>query len=97
MDFNLITDFMPISDFKKNANEVAARIKETKRPVVITINGRPNMVVSDAESYQATESERDEVVARIRNALAEKEAGKCKPFPKTLDDFYREFDLNGKI
>jgi len=49
--FNL-KDIQSLTDFKQRTSEYIKRIKETKTPLVLTINGRAEIVVQDAESYQ---------------------------------------------
>ncbi len=38
--------------FKCNITEFVQRLKPTKPPVVLTVNGKAELVVQDAESYQ---------------------------------------------
>lgn len=41
-----------MSDFIRNHKVHVARLKETRAPEVLTINGRAEVVVLDAETYQ---------------------------------------------
>ena len=41
-----------LSDFQRNTREHVRRLKRTRRPQVLTINGRAELVVQDAGSYQ---------------------------------------------
>ena len=43
----------PLTDFQRNAKEYVGRLKGSKTPLVLTINGRAELVVQDAVSYQA--------------------------------------------
>ena len=45
-------DIHSLTDFKKNTSEFISQLKETGEPVVLTINGRAELVVQDAASYQ---------------------------------------------
>jgi prevent-host-death family protein len=45
-------DINSLSNFKRNTLEFLRRLKETGRPVVLTINGKAELVVQDAASYQ---------------------------------------------
>lgn len=49
---NLSRDIHSLTDFKRNTTEFVQRIKQTKNPVVLTVNGKAELVVQDAESYQ---------------------------------------------
>jgi PHD/YefM family antitoxin component YafN of YafNO toxin-antitoxin module len=78
---NLKEDIRPLSDFKRNTNEVLDHLRQSHRLVVPTINGRAELVVQDAGSYQKMVSlvERMEVNEAIRKGLAAIDAGKSKP------------------
>ena len=45
-------DIHSLTDFKKNTSQFINQLKETGEPVVLTINGRAELVVQDAASYQ---------------------------------------------
>ena len=49
---NLSKDIHPLTDFKRNTSDFVNRMKRTRRPVVLTVNGKAKLVVQDAESYQ---------------------------------------------
>ncbi|MCY7333025.1 MAG: type II toxin-antitoxin system Phd/YefM family antitoxin [Pseudanabaena sp. CAN_BIN31] len=41
-----------LSDFKRNAKEFIDRIKATQSPLVLTVNGKAEVVVQDAQAFQ---------------------------------------------
>ncbi len=41
-----------VTDFLRNHREMIARISETHIPIVLTLKGKPALVIQDAESYQ---------------------------------------------
>jgi prevent-host-death family protein len=45
-------DIKPISYLKSRSAELLAQINETHRPVIITQNGEPRVVIQDTESYE---------------------------------------------
>lgn len=49
---NLSRDIHSLTDFKRNTTEFVQRLKQTKHPLVLTVNGKAELVVQDAESYQ---------------------------------------------
>lgn len=69
MGLNLIEDIKSVSEFKKQIREVFTQVHRTGRPVVITVNGRPDVVVLDAAVF-----ERKLSVLNLRALLAEGEA-----------------------
>lgn len=42
----------PLSDFQRNAKDFILQLKESQKPIVLTVNGKAAMVIQDAESYQ---------------------------------------------
>jgi prevent-host-death family protein len=42
----------PLTDFKHNAKAFVDRIKATKSPIVLTINGKAEVVIQDATAFQ---------------------------------------------
>ena len=49
---DLSTDIHSLSDFKRKTSKFMTKMKKTGQPVVLTINGKAEMVVQDAASYQ---------------------------------------------
>ena len=50
--FHFGEDVQPLSDFKRKSSEVLQQLKRTGRPVLLTLNGRAEVIVQDAGSYQ---------------------------------------------
>lgn len=46
------TDIRPISYLKSRAAQLLKQVNETRRPVIITQNGRPRAVLQDPASFQ---------------------------------------------
>jgi len=41
-----------VTDFLRNHKELIARVTENRKPVVLTVKGKPALVIQDADSYQ---------------------------------------------
>jgi prevent-host-death family protein len=41
-----------VTEFQRNIKEYVGRLKKKKTPLVLTVNGRAELVVQDAASYQ---------------------------------------------
>ena len=69
-----------LTDFLRNHKAHVARLKETRMPEVLTVNGRAAVVIQDATSYQALLDRLHhlETLAAIRG-MASAERGKLKP------------------
>lgn len=70
--FDLVADILPLTEFKRNTADSLKRLKKTGQPLVLTINGKAEIVVHDAQSYQDLLSaiERAEAIQSIRRGLA---------------------------
>ncbi len=75
---NLRNEIKSLSNFKRNTNEFLEQLKESGKPIVLTINGKAELVVQDAESYQKLLeiSERLETIEALKPAIEEMKAGK---------------------
>jgi prevent-host-death family protein len=49
---HLSEDIHSMTDFKRRTSAFVSRLKETGRPLVLTTNGRAEVVVQDAAAYQ---------------------------------------------
>ena len=49
---SIAEDIRPITDLKAHAAQLLDQVKETRRPVVITRNGKPAGILQDVESYE---------------------------------------------
>jgi PHD/YefM family antitoxin component YafN of YafNO toxin-antitoxin module len=77
----LTEDIRSLSDFKRDTTAALEHLRKSHRPMVLTVNGRAEMVVQDAASYQATLDalERAEANAGIRRGLQAMAEGKTRP------------------
>jgi len=49
---NFSRDIQSLSTFKRNTNDIIQQMKTTGNPMVLTVNGKAEVVVQDAEAYQ---------------------------------------------
>ena len=49
---DLTKDIQSMTTFRRKSGEFLKQMKKSKRPVVLTVNGKAEAVVQDAESYQ---------------------------------------------
>lgn len=47
-----LNNIRSVTDFQRNPKGVLATLKTSKKPIVLTVNGKAELVVQDAESYQ---------------------------------------------
>ena len=48
-----LKNIQSLSDFKRNAKGLIEQIKATKSPMVLTVNGKAEVVVQDAAAFQS--------------------------------------------
>ena len=75
---DLANDIRSLSDFKRKTSELLNRLKKTGHPLVLTINGRAELVVQDATAYQQL-LERVETVEALQRGFADVKDGRTKP------------------
>jgi prevent-host-death family protein len=85
---DLDRDIQSLSNFKRNTPEFLRQLKETGHPVVLTINGKAELVVQDAASYQKLIelAERVERQEALRESLADMRAGRVSPVEEMLEE-----------
>jgi len=66
-----IEDILPLTDFKRNTVGAIQQIHQSGRPLVLTVNGRAELVVQSAPEWQAMQDRlaQAEAVAGIRRGL----------------------------
>jgi prevent-host-death family protein len=74
---NITKDITPLTQFKRDSARMIAEIKKTGRPQILTVNGKPSVVVMDAAAWQDMQDQLDyaETVAEIRKGLTQARAG----------------------
>jgi prevent-host-death family protein len=66
-------DIHTVTDFSRKPAEHIKRLAKTKRPEILTVNGKAAVVVQDAETYEKMAELADyaESIINIRQALSE--------------------------
>jgi prevent-host-death family protein len=86
---DLANDIRSLSDFKRNTTELLDRIRRTGNPLVLTINGRAEVVVQDAEAYQDL-LDRVETIEALQRGFADVKAGRTKPAREVFERLRRK-------
>ncbi|MGH9560011.1 MAG: type II toxin-antitoxin system Phd/YefM family antitoxin [Terracidiphilus sp.] len=81
-----LREIRSVTEFQRNAKEYVGKLRDSKAPLVLTVNGRAELVVQDAASYQGMldRLEELEALAAIRIGLQDVENGKVQPARKSL-------------
>lgn len=89
---DLANDIRSLSDFKRNTVDLLDRIRKTGNPMVLTINGKAELVVQDADAYQAL-LDRVEALEGIQRGVADVKAGRTKPAQQVFDKLRRKHGI----
>lgn len=87
---NITTDIQSLTAFRRSSSEMMKQLKKSRRPLVLTVNGKAAAVVQDAEAYQrlldiAARADGEE---GIRQGLEDAKKGRTRP----ARTFFREFE-----
>lgn len=92
---DITKDIQPMTFFRNHSAEVLQHLKATKRPVVLTVNGKAAAVVQDAEAYQHLLDLAAEASAAegIRQGLEDLRVGRTRPARAVFDELRGEYGL----
>lgn len=87
-----------LTNFKRQTADYLTRLHKSGEPVVLTVNGKAEVVVQDAAAYQklvetVQRVEREEAVAAIRQGLADVKAGRTKPARTALKALAKKYGI----
>ena len=91
---NLTKDIHSLTEFKRNTTEFLQQIKKTKHPLVLTVNGKAELVVQDAESYQELldAAELVETLKGIKLGLEQMQQSKGKKAEEFFNELFNKLD-----
>lgn len=95
---NLENGIESLTNFKRQTADYLRQLHSSGEPMVLTVNGKAEVVVQDAAAYQrlverAARTEREETVAAIRAGLADVEAGRLKPARNALKALAKKYGI----
>ena len=89
---DLANDIRSLSDFKRNTVDLLDRIRKTGNPMVLTVNGKAELVVQDAGAYQSL-LDRVETLEGIQRGVADVKAGRTRPAQQVFDKLRRKHGI----
>ena len=92
---DITKDIQSLTTFRRQSGDFLKQLKKSKRPVVLTVNGKAAAVVQDAKAYQrlldivamADEAE------GIRQGLDDVAHGRTRPAREVFDEIRRKHDI----
>lgn len=52
MSLNFSEDTKTVSDLRRHTQEILEQVRRTRRPILLTVNGKADAVLIDAKTYQ---------------------------------------------
>jgi prevent-host-death family protein len=79
-------DIRSVTDLKRNTKEILSQVHRTKRPVVLTVNGKADAVLVDTKTYEKhlKASNMARLLAKAEEDVA---AGRTRPIRTFLKEF----------
>ncbi len=89
---DITRDVQSLSAFQRNTRKFVEQMHQTGNPLVLTVNGKADLVVLTAESYQRLYelADRMETLEGIRRGLDDVEAGRTMPLDEAFERIRRE-------
>ena len=86
---DITKDIQSLTTFRRQSSDFIKQLKKTKRPVILTVNGKPAAVVQDAGAYQRLLdiAARADAEEGIRQGLEDVKKGRTRPAREFFDEF----------
>ncbi len=94
---DIVTDIQPITTFRNHATEFLADIEATRRPLILTVNGRAAAVARDAETCQRLLDLAAQGAAAegIRQGIEDLDAERVRPAGEVFADLRARHGMTG--
>ena len=94
---DITKDIQPLTTFRNNSVKFMKRLKKTRRPIILTVNGKPEAVVQSAAEYQrlldlAAQADPEE---GLRQGLDEIAKGRTRPAREVFAELREEYGIRG--
>ena len=86
---DITTDIQSLTTFRRSSGDFMKHLKKSKRPIVLTVNGKAAAIVQDAGAYQRLLDIAARADARegIRQGLEDARKGRIRPVRQFFDEF----------
>ena len=93
---DITKDIQPLTTFRNNSVKFMKHLKKTRRPIILTVNGKPEAVVQSAAEYQrllnlAAEADVNE---GIRQGLEDLRQGKGRPAREFFEEMRKKHGIS---
>src|SRR5260370_17216999 len=96
---DLTKDIQSLTTFRRKSGEFLKAMKKTRRPVVLTVNGKAEAVVQTAESYQRLLdiAARADIYEAVRQSLDDSVHGRIRPSRAVFAELRRRYGVPRSI
>jgi len=93
---DITQDIQPLTTFRNNSVKMMKQLKKTGRPIVLTVNGKPEATLLSAAEYQrlADLAAQGSVEEAIRQGRADVVAGRTLPVAEAFAKFRKKHGLS---
>jgi prevent-host-death family protein len=93
------TEIHSLTDFQRNARDYIRRLRQSGRPVVLTVNGKAEVVVQDAAAYQELldRLDRAEAIVGINRGLVSMRRGEGRPAEEIDEEIRARFGFGSRV
>jgi len=86
---DITKDIQSLTTFRRRSGDFMKQLKQTRRPVVLTVKGKAAAIVQDAKAYQRLLdiAARADAEEGIRQGLDDVKQGKIRPAREVFKDF----------
>jgi PHD/YefM family antitoxin component YafN of YafNO toxin-antitoxin module len=90
-----LKNIQSLTSFKRNTVDSVEQIKKTKSPIVLTVNGKAELVVLEADAYEEMleKIEQAETIRAIKTGIEAFENGQSKPAREALAELKKKYDI----
>ena len=88
----LIDDIRSVTDLKRNTREILDQVRQTGRPVILTVNGKADAVLMDARTF-----DRHLSASNLARLVAPAEDDVRSGRTRSMSTFLREFKRVHKV
>jgi prevent-host-death family protein len=93
---DLTKDIQSLTTFRRQSGDFMKQLKKSKRPVVLTVNGKAAAIVQDVRAYQrlldiAASADEEE---GIRQGLDDVARGRTRPAKEVFEEFRRKHGIS---
>jgi len=87
--FDIKKDIQAMTTFRRNPAKFIKYLKKTKKPLILTINGKAEAVLQDAEAYQRLLdiAAQADALEGVRQGIQDVKKGRVRPARESLELF----------